>query len=631
MADKSLFSRLKKLFSTGVVIRRIGDKKLKVVDTNALQADGNLESNRLVDRYSKLYAGGHNSNYEPQQTYLGMRTELFNDYEAMDMDSIIASALDIYAEECTVKNAFGLTLQLKSPKKEINDILHNLFYDILNIEFNLYLWIRSMCKYGDFFLKMDIVDKYGVVNVVPISPYFMVREENIDPKSPDLVKFYIDESTGGNSYATGMVGGGRKAYLEDYEVAHFRLIGDTNFLPYGKAMIEPARRVWKQLTLMEDAMLIHRIMRAPERRIFKVDIGNIPPNEVEGYMNKVINKIKKTPYVDEKTGDYNLKFNLMNMLEDYYLPVRGGQSGTEIDTLSGMEFTGIDDIEYLRNRMFAALKIPKAFIGYEENVEGKATLAAQDVRFSRTIERIQKIVVSELTKIAIVHLYSQGYTNEDLVDFELSLTNPSTISEEEKLELWSTKVDLASSIKDLHMLSEDWIYKYIFDMADEDVAIERKEVIEDIKQRFRKGEIEQEGNDPIKTGEIRGSEYALAQVGGAGGGGGFPGQPGQDSGGEEPEGTELAFEDTKNMGRPKEGPKSGTRGNQDSARGRDPLGKETKKRDVKYRDRKIESNVKSSPLAKGVKYSMDSKLKKPNILKETSFLDEKNLLNDENL
>ena len=126
--------------------------------------------------------------------------------------------------------------------------------------------------------------------------------------------------------------------------------------------------------------------------------------------------------MNEQTGEYNLKFNMQNMLEDYFLPVRGGESGTSIDTLNGLSNDGqIDDIEYLRNKMHAALKIPKAFLGYDEGVEGKATLAAEDVRFARTIERIQKIFVSELTKIAIIHLYAQGFEGEDLINFSLFL------------------------------------------------------------------------------------------------------------------------------------------------------------------------------------------------------------------
>ena len=207
-------------------------------------------------------------------------------------------------------------------------------------------------------------------------------------------------------------------------------------------MLEGARRVWKQLSLMEDAMLIHRIMRAPEKRIFKIDVGNIPPNEIDSYMEKLIAKTKKVPYIDEKSGDYNLRFNLQNMVEDFYLPVRGSDSGTSIESLSGMEFTGTDDIEYLRKKMMAALKIPKAFLSYDEDLSGKATLAQEDVRFSRTIERIQRILISELTKIGIVHLYAQGYRDASLVDFSLELVNPSTVFEKEKIDIWSNHCTL---------------------------------------------------------------------------------------------------------------------------------------------------------------------------------------------
>jgi len=150
-------------------------------------------------------------------------------------------------------------------------------------------------------------------------------------------------------------------------------------------MVEPARKTWKQLTMMEDAMMIHRIMRAPEKRIFKIDVGNIPPNEVDAYMQAIIDKMKKVPYVDQTTGEYNLKFNMQNMMEDFYLPTRGGESGTGIESVSGLDFNAIDDIEYLRNKMMSALRVPKAFLGYDEQVEGKATLAAEDIRFARTI------------------------------------------------------------------------------------------------------------------------------------------------------------------------------------------------------------------------------------------------------
>ena len=328
----------------------------------------------------------------------------------------------------------------------------------------------------------------------------------------------------------------------------------SNFIANGiivhNSMIESARRVWKQLSLMEDAMLIHRIMRAPERRIFKIDVGTIPPAEVDAYMEKLMNKMQKVPYMDDRTGDYNLRFNLQTMVEDFYLPVRGGDSGTSIDTLSGMEWTGIEDLDYIKHKMMAALKIPKAFLGFEEGLSGKATLASEDVRFARTIQRIQRIVASELQKIAIVHLYSQGYRDEDLVDFELELTNPSTVFEREKVEIWSDKVAVATDMLDVKLFSKDWIYKNVFNMSDEDKQMVNDQVIEDTKQKYRLTSIEEEGNDPAKPvqkiggDEIEGGGDEGPDLGGAeagpdegpkggeGPGGGAGGPPG--GGGEGP-------------------------------------------------------------------------------------------------
>ena len=367
-------------------------------------------------------------------------------------------------------------------------------------------------------------------------------------------------------------------------------------------------------------MLIHRIMRAPERRIFKIDIGNIPPNEVENHMQQVVNKMKKVPFVDRQTGQYNLKFNMENMLEDYYLPIRGGQSGTEIDTLGGMEFGGIEDIEYLRNRMLAALKIPKAFLGYDENIEGKATLAAEDVRFARTIERIQKIVVSELTKIAIVHLYSQGFDDEKLVDFELTLTNPSMIYEQEKISLWSEKVSLAASIKQDKILSSGWIFENIWGMSKEEIEAQHEGIAQDAKETHRLTQLEDEGNDPKVTQESF-----------------INGQPRYQSAFPLDEDDEEHEEGA--IGRPKERTKYNT---DKHVRDRDPIGKKArgKGRDA---DRTIKHKYKKgNPLAQESKLSAVKALKNQmpfskskNIIKETfNNVDdqvEPNLLDEQNL
>ena len=484
MADTTLYGRLKRLFNSNVIVRKVGKDKLRVVDNDHLQSVGNVHNSKFIDRFTRLHGvRPHSLNtYNANYNYFSSKTELYTDYEVMDQDSIISSALDIYADETVMKDDFGDVLRITSNDDNIKKILHNLFYDILNIEFNLWPWVRNMCKYGDLYLKLDIQEEIGIVNVTPLSAYEIIREEGMDPSNPYHVQFK-------------QLGGGNITY-ETFEIAHFRNLTDSNFLPYGKSMIEGGRKVWKQLTLMEDAMLIHRIMRAPEKRIFKIDVGNIPPNEVDNYMQKIMNTMKKTPYVDEKTGDYNLKFNMMNMLEDYFLPVRGGQSGTEIDTLAGMEFTGIDDIEYLRNKMMASLKVPKAFIGYEEGLGGKATLAAEDVRFARTIERIQRVVISELYKIAIIHLTSQGYADAELTDFELTMTSPSTIYEQEKLTLYATKVSLAGDMIEKKLISKDWVYKNIFNFTPEDIEDIDKGLIKDQKDSFRLSKISEEGEDP---------------------------------------------------------------------------------------------------------------------------------------
>jgi len=556
MADTTLFGRLRRLFSTSVVVRNVGGKKLKVSDTSRTQS---IAHNNLIDRYQKLFTNSGLSGYSDSLLTKSMRLNLFKDYESMDSDPIVSSALDIYADESTMKSEYGDVLQIKTDNDQIKQILHNLYYDIINIEFNLWPWVRNMCKYGDFFLKLEINEKYGITNVVPMSVYDVSRLEGLDPENPEYVKYMIESATNEHRYKPSDTSAHREE-LENYEVAHFRLLSDSNYLPYGKSQVEGGRKIWKQLTLMEDAMLIHRIMRAPEKRVFKIDIGNIPPSEVDNYMQQIVNKMKKAPVVDENTGDYNLKYNMQNITEDFFMPVRGGDSGTSIESLPGLTYEATEDIEYLKNKLLASLRIPKAFLGYEEQVGSKATLAAEDVRFARTIERIQRITLSELTKIGIVHLFAQGYQDSDLVNFELGLTNPSTIYEQEKIELWNNKTQLASSMIQDGLVSSEWIYKNIFEFTDEQIKQEDDKIVFDYKQKFRRQQIENEGNDPAKSGEAQGTPSDMAM--------GRTGHELDDKGGA-PEG---GFE---GAGRPKEPNKY----SKDSGvRGRDPLGAHDKKK-----------------------------------------------------
>jgi len=583
MADKGLFSRLQRLFSTDVIIRNVGGDQLKVFDVNKAQQTGELETNSLVDRFNRIYSNAGTSIYGQQLSfnYQAMRPLLYSDYDSMDMDAIVASALDIIADEATLKNDMGEVLQIKSADEDIQKILYNLFYDVLNVEFNLWPWIRNMCKYGDFFLKLEIAEKFGVYNVIPYTAFHIERleggvgyGEDGNKKNPAEIKYRFDPdgvSTSSYGYYNAPNSGDQASGIifDNYEMAHFRLLSDMNFLPYGRSYIEPARKIFKQYVLMEDAMLIHRIVRAPEKRIFYMNVGSIPPNEVDAFMEKTLSKLKRTPFVDEKTGEYNLKYNMQNILEDYYIPIRGNDQATKIENLNGLQWNGIEDVEYLRDKLFAALKVPKAFMGYDENTDGKATLAAQDIRFARTIERIQRIIVSELYKIALVHLYTQGYRDEQLGNFELSLTNPSIIYDQERIALMKEKVDLAAQMKDNQLLPTDWIYEHIFHLSEDQFEEYRDLIREDAKRGFRISQIEAEGNDPIETGKSYGTPHDLASLYGSGRMFSDPGNV--------PDGYKEGTKDKTPLGRPAE--KVSKRNTQDDNFGKDRLGAAGMKKD----------------------------------------------------
>ena len=633
MADTTVFTRLRRLFSTDVLIRNVGGNKLKVLDFSKYQQTGQVETNSMIDRYNRLYTTNQMPVYNPALNYQTLRTQLYSDYEAMDTDAIIASALDILCDESTLKNSMGEVLQIKSSDEHLQKILYNLFYDVLNIEFNLWMWIRQMCKYGDFFLKLEIAEKFGVYNVIPYTAYNIIREEKINETNNHQVevkfKFDPDGLSGGGEYG-GYFGGlqgagnkgnsGRAIYFDNYEIAHFRLLSDVNYLPYGRSYIEPARKLFKQYTLMEDAMLVHRIVRAPEKRIFYVNVGAIPPAEIENFMQKTISKMKRTPYIDQNTGDYNLKYNMQNMLEDFYIPVRGNDASTKIETTPGLSYDGITDIEYLRDKLFAALKVPKAFLGYDENTDGKATLAAEDIRFARTVERIQRIILSELYKIAVVHLYTQGYDGDDLVNFEINLTTPSIIYDQERVALLKEKMDLAQTMVDSKLFPSDFVYDHLFHFSEDEYSEFRDLVREDSKRKFRNAQLEAEGNDPVESGQSYGTPHDLASLYGKG------------RYYDDPENLPAGYNE-KEKGRPEE--KVSNINTQDGNFGKDRLGVKTMKGDENESNSIKPTYKGGSPLALEAKtaylQNKDMLKKIPVNRKQLVFEQDESLLDENNL
>jgi len=445
--NPNLFKKLTDLFRSGPVIRR------------KVKTQKNLSSSKSsLEVFKKAHSDVYNSTLSAYGSY--DRMARYSDFSEMEATPEISSALDIYSEECVSPDVEGQVLHIYSENRMIKKILNELFYDTLNIDFNLAMWVRNLCKYGDFFLFNDIHPEYGVINVFPIPISEMERDEGFDPEDPGAVRFRW--VTQGNKI------------LENWQISHFRLLGNDAFLPYGSSVLEGARRVWRQLILIEDAMLVYRVIRSPERRVFYIDVGNIPPENIADYLEQAQTSLKRNAVIDKNTGQVDLRYNPLSVDEDYFLPVRGGDTGTRIDTLAGgSNTTAIEDVEYIQKKLFAALKIPKAYLGYDEDIGAKATLAQEDIRFSRTIQRIQKTIISELNKIAMIHLYVHGYTEENILDFELKLSNPSSIAQQQKLELIRTKFEIAGQAPE-GFVDKEWIRKHIIDLNDDEIyRIER--------------------------------------------------------------------------------------------------------------------------------------------------------------
>ena len=394
------------------------------------------------------------------------RVERYADFDQMEYTPEIASALDIYADEMTTSSDLQPLLNIDTSNEEIKTVLHSLYQNVINIEFNLFGWCRTMCKYGDMFLYIDLDDEHGIKNVIALPYNEVERIEGEDKTNPNYVQFQWNQ--GGLTF-------------ENWQIAHFRILGNDKFAPYGTSALEPARRIWRQLTLLEDAMMAYRIVRSPERRVFYIDTGNIPPSDVEQYMQKVMTTMKRNQVVDQDTGRVDLRYNPLSVEEDYFIPVRGGIS-SRVESLAGGTYTGdIDDVKYLRDKLFSALKIPQSYLSRGEGAEeDKTTLAQKDIRFARTIQRLQRVVVSELEKLGIVHLYSLGYRGGDLVSFKLKLNNPSKIAELQELEHWKTKFDIAASATEGYF-SRRWIADHIFDLSDEEFLRNQREIFSDRK------------------------------------------------------------------------------------------------------------------------------------------------------
>jgi len=457
-----LFRRLTRLLSGPLVnYRTQNNHKLRRIDLDKYAS----KFTSAAGKNFKKTAYNPYDNLQAQVMASQQRTERYVDFDQMEYTPEIASALDIYADEMTTHSTLKPILEIECSNEEIKTLLESLYYNVINVEYNLFSWCRTLCKYGDFFLYLDIDENLGVQSVIGLPSQELERMEGEDKTNPNYIQFQWNSA--------GLT-------FENWQIAHFRVLGNDKYNPYGSSVLEPARRIWRQLTLLEDAMMAYRIVRSPERRVFYIDVGGVPPNDVEQYMQKVMTSMKRHQVVDPSTGRVDLRYNPLSVDEDYFIPVRG-QTSTKIDSLAGGSYTGdIDDVKYLRDKLFSALKLPASYLvsDAEGAQEDKTTLAQKDIRFARTIQRLQRSVITELEKIGIVHLYTLGYRDEDLVNFKVSLTNPSKIAELQELEHWKSKFDIANGATE-GFFSKRWLAKKLFGMSDEEFLRNRREMFYD--------------------------------------------------------------------------------------------------------------------------------------------------------
>ena len=452
---------------------------------------------RQLDKYRFKSASGQpfkkHINNPLQQLYLNARNnqnraERYIDFDQMEFSPECGAALDIYADEMTTSSPLRKILNINCPNEEIKGILESLYFERMNIDFNLFGWSRNMCKYGDHILYLDIDPKEGIKNFIGLPIMEVERLEGEDPTNPSYVQFQWN--SGGITF-------------ENWQIAHFRILGNDKYAPYGCSIYDPARRIWRQLTLQEEAMMTYRIVRSSERRVFKIDVGGIPEEEVEQFMQKVMTDMKRNQIVDPNTGKVELRYNPLSIEEDIFLPVIGNNSATSIETLSGGQYTGdVDDVKYLRGKLLAALKIPASYLISEDSTEDKTTLAQKDISFARTIQRLQRCVTSELEKIGVIHLFILGYREKDLLSFKVSLNNPSKLAELQELEHWKTKFEVAGAATE-GFFSKRWVSKNILDMSDEVFLRNIRERYFDAKLE---ASIEQIANAAENEGDLGGGD-----------------------------------------------------------------------------------------------------------------------------
>lgn len=456
---------------------------------------------------------------------------MYRDADLMDGSPEIGTALDIISEEVCPMTSNGKMVNVYSSSKRTKAMLEDLFVNRLHIYTDLPMIARHLAKYGNTFMFLNVDKDNGIMGWTMLPVYEIDRIENGFKTTYSLGASLGDKDIKPDEVRFVWNGHDENKPYYNWQVAHFRLLNDSFFLPYGVSMLHKARRTWRMWSMMEDAMLIWRLDKAIERRVYKIFVGNIDDSDVEAYVQQIANNFKRTPIIDPATGQIDLRRNFLDVASDYFIPVRREDAPNPIETLAGANSqVQMEDVEYMQNKMFAALRVPKTFLNFQE-AQGKGqNLSIMDVRFSRMINRIQQFLLMELNKIAMIHLYIMGLTDE-IGNFTISLNNPSTQIEAQELDdltkrITAMQTALADPGTGIPMMSIHKALKEIMKMSDSEI----KEMLQEIRiEKAMAAELAATANIIKKTGMFDNVDRIYGDYEAMNGGG----QNTQQSGGED--------------------------------------------------------------------------------------------------
>lgn len=407
------------------------------------------------------------------------RKEYYTTFQEMSESNFINRGLQVITDDCTQKNNEGHVLKVYSDDDEIKEILEELFYQRLGVDKEAWSNVYETCRFGDNFYEI-IPDSYKNPTMIARIRYLEPERVNRIEKNGKLAFYtYTADTTDPEEVlfrtqdtSTKKKDEDKVIYkLEPWQIVHFR-ITDKDFHPYGGSLLKAGVKAFRRLQLLEDGITIYRLARVPERRVFKIDCGNLPQSEANRQVQRIKDNYRTTQILDDR-GNINRQASALSLTQDIFIPMREG-SGTEVTTLQGgTALNNIDDIRYFRDQVLWTMNIPPESLGFTSDQsggsQGRGSLAMQDIKFSRFCERIQYSIIEGYTKIAAIELFFKKKKKADLKNFRLEMTPPSNIKEIMDLEYTTNKMNLIQAMNGTGLFPKKFILQYVMKMSKKEI------------------------------------------------------------------------------------------------------------------------------------------------------------------